>query len=57
MKEVIRLGGFILLFIGTSGLLISEFVLNWGRTVTLTLAMVNLVGLITLAVTHWCWKS
>jgi len=57
VKEIIKLGGFILLIIGTLGLLVNELVLNWGRTATVTFAIINLVGLITLAVTYWSLKS
>ncbi|MFC2017337.1 hypothetical protein ACFLUD_02860 [Chloroflexota bacterium] len=57
MKEVIKVSGFILLIVGTVGLLINEFAVGWGRTATVTFAIINLVGLITLAVTHWCCKK
>jgi len=57
VKEIIKLSGFILLIIGTLGLLVNEFVLNWGRTATVTFAIINLVGLITLAVTYWSLKN
>ncbi len=57
MKEAIKLGGFILLIIGTAGLLVNELVVDWGRTATVTFAIINLVGFITLAVSHWCLKK
>ena len=57
MKETIKLSGFILLAIGTAGLLVNEFVFSWGRTATVTFAIINLVGLITLAVTYWGLKK
>ena len=57
MKEAIKLSGFILLIIGTAGLLGSELVLNWGRTATVTFAIINLVGLIILAATYWGLKK
>jgi len=57
MKEAIKLGGFILIMIGTVGLLVNELAMDWGRTATVTFAIVNLVGLITLAVSHWSLKK
>ena len=53
MKQIVKLSAFILLGIGTFGLLINEFVFDWGRTATLTFASVNVVGLATLAFVHW----
>ncbi len=53
MKEVVKLSGFILLIIGTLGLLINEFVFDWGRAATITFAAFNITGFATLAVTHW----
>jgi len=44
---------FILLIIGTVGLLLNEFAFDWGRTVTITFAVVNAVGLVTLAFILW----
>jgi len=57
MKEAIKISGFILLGIGTVGLLVNELVIDWGRTATITFAIINLVGFITLAVSHWCLKK
>jgi len=53
MKEVVKLSGFILLIIGTLGLIITEFIFDWGRAATLTFAALNVVGLATLAFAHW----
>ncbi len=53
MREVVKLGAFILLGIGTLGLLINEFVFHWGSTATLTFAVVNVVGLASLAFLRW----
>ena len=53
MRKVAELSAFILLGIGTFGLLINEFVFDWGRTATLTFASVNVVGFATLAFVHW----
>ena len=52
MKEVVKISGFIILIIGTFGLLINEFVFDWGRAAAITFAAFNIAGLATLAVTH-----
>ena len=52
MKEVVKLSGFILLIIGTLGLVINEFVFDWGRAATITFAAFNSAGLATLAITY-----
>ena len=57
MTKIIRLSAFILLIIGTLGLLINEFVFDWGSAATLTFAAVNVVGLATLAFAFWGMKS
>ena len=57
LPEVARLIGFILLIVGTLGLLINEFVFEGGRAVTLTFAVFNLVGLTTLAFVFWGMKK
>ena len=57
LGEVARLIGFILLIVGTLGLLINEFVFEWGSAATLTFAVFNLVGLTTLAIVFWAMKK
>ena len=57
VREIAKLSAFILLFIGTLGLLINEFVFDWGTTATLTFAALNVVGLAILAYTHWGMKK
>jgi hypothetical protein len=57
MKEVAKLSGFILIIIGTFGLLINEFIFDWGSTATITFAAVNVVGLAILAFTYWGMKK
>ena len=57
MREAVKLSGFILLGIGTFGLLINELIFDWGRTATLTFASVNALGLVTLALAHWGIKQ
>ena len=53
MREATKLSAFILLIIGTLGLLINEFIFDWGSTATLTFAVVNVAGLATLAFANW----
>ena len=57
MKEFVKLIGFILVAIGTLGLLINEFIFGWGRTATLTFAAFNIIGLATLTFTLWGMKK
>jgi len=60
MKEVVKLIGFILVAIGTTGLLLEDFVLNWGSVgcldVSLIFGAVNALGLATLAFSFWVMK-
>jgi hypothetical protein len=49
MRESTLLIAFILLIIGTIGLLINEIIFDWGRSATLTFAVLNVVGLASLA--------
>ncbi|MGB6873769.1 MAG: hypothetical protein WBE46_06500 [Dehalococcoidia bacterium] len=51
MREAAKLIAFILLGIGTIGLLVNEFVTDWGRGVTITFACLNVLGLVLLAFT------
>jgi len=53
MREVAKLIAFILLIIGTIGLLVNEFVTDWGRGITITFACLNVLGLVLLAFTVW----
>ena len=53
MREVAKLTAFILLIIGTVGLLVNEFVADWGRGVTITLACLNVLGLVLLVFAAW----
>ena len=45
MRESTLFIAFILLITGTIGLLINEFIFDWGRCATLTFAIINLLGL------------
>jgi len=57
MMEVARLIAFILLIIGTIGLLLNELVLDWGRVGTLIFAVFNCIGLATLPATYLIKKG
>jgi len=57
MRDIIKLSAFILLVVGTVGLLSNEFLFDFGRAATLTFAILNLVGLILLASAQWCMKK
>ena len=57
MSQVIRLTAFVLLMIGTIGLLVNEFVAEGGRAATLTFAAFNCAGLAILAVTYFGKKG
>ena len=53
MRGSLKLAGFILIFIGTLGLLLNELMFDWGRIATIAFAATNLVGLATLVSTKW----
>ena len=53
MREVAKLIAFILLIIGTIGLLLNEFVADWGRGITITFACLNVLGLVLLVFAAW----
>ena len=57
MRERILIIGFILLGVGTIGLLINEVFFDWGRGGTLTFAIINVVGFISLASARFCMKK
>ena len=50
MTKVSKLIPFFLLIIGTFGLLINEFVFDWGTIATLAFALSNVIGLISLGI-------
>ena len=52
-----KLIAFVLLMIGTVGLLLNEFVFDWGRVVTLIFAVSNLIGLAILSFITWGMKN
>jgi hypothetical protein len=53
VKEAIKFSAFILLSIGTLGLITNEFIFDLGRIATLTFASINFVGLAALAYVYW----
>ncbi|MFC2010813.1 hypothetical protein ACFLUR_00780 [Chloroflexota bacterium] len=57
MREPAILIAFILLIIGTIGLLVNEIIFDWGRCATLTFAVMNVAGLTFLAFTYWAKKT
>jgi len=57
LKEFIRLSGFVLVAIGTIGLLLNEFVWEQSSGRTIIFAVVNFVGLVDLAFAHFGMKN
>ncbi len=57
MREAAKLSAFILLIIGTLGLLTNELIFDWGSIATLTFSAVNVVGFAILAYTFWGMKK
>jgi hypothetical protein len=45
--------GFVLLAVGLLGLLLNEFVLDWGRAATIAFAAVEVTGFAVLAFVRW----
>ena len=52
-NNAVKLSAFVLLIVGTIGLLVNEFVADWGRSVTITFACLNVLGLVVLAFATW----
>jgi len=57
IREVAKLSAFVLLMIGTIGLLMNELIFDSGRVTTLTFAALNVLGLAILAFTTWGIKE
>ncbi len=51
-RKFAKRSAFILLIIGTVGLLINEFIFDWGRVATVVFAIFNIAGLVILFGTH-----
>ena len=57
MREIVKISGFVLIFVGTVGLLLNEFVLDAPSSCTISLAVVNFVGLASLAFAHFAMRD
>ena len=53
MRNFLKISGFVLIVVGTAGLLLSEFVWEHSSTRTIIFAVVNFVGLVDLAFAHF----
>jgi len=53
MRTFIKISGFVLIIIGTVGLLLNEFAWEHSVTRTVMFAVVNFVGLVNLAFAHF----
>ena len=53
MRNFIKISSFILIIIGTAGLLMNEFAWEHSSTRTIIFAVVNFVGLVNLAFAHF----
>ena len=54
---MVKMSVFVLIVIGTLGLLLNELVFDWGRVATIIFAICNLVGLAALAWVTWRTKN
>jgi hypothetical protein len=57
MSPIIKSAAFILLIIGTIGLLVNEFIADRGRAPALIFAIFNCIGLVILGVTYFGKKG
>jgi hypothetical protein len=57
MRELTKVGAFVLLGAGTIGLLANEFVCDFGRPATLTFASMSGIGLMALVISNWVMKE
>jgi hypothetical protein len=57
LRNLIMVSGFVLVIIGTAGLLLNEFVWESSSTRTVLFAIVNFVGLVDMAFAHFALKS
>jgi len=48
-RKFAKRSAFILLITGTAGLLVNEFIFDWGGVATVVFAIFNIAGLVTLA--------
>jgi len=57
MRTLLKTTAFILIFIGTIGLLLNEFVWEHSTTRTIIFAVVDFVGLVNLAFAHFAMRK
>ncbi len=57
LKNSIKISGFVLVIIGTAGLLLNEFAWEHSSTRAIIFAMVNIVGLVNVAFSHFGMKE
>jgi hypothetical protein len=57
MSERAKGMAFVLVAIGTLGLLTNEFIFSWGRTATMVFAAANAIGLVSLGIALWGKKD
>jgi hypothetical protein len=57
MRNFLKISGFILIIVGTVGLLLNEFVWEHSSTRTIIFAVVNFVGLVDLAFAHFALRD
>jgi len=53
MRKNIKLNAFILLIVGTLGLLMNEYIFHWGRFGTLLFAAFNMIAIALLCFSYW----
>ena len=56
-NDAIKLSPFVLIFVGTIGLLVNEFVADWGSGATITFACLNVLGFVVLAFSAWTMRK
>ena len=57
IRDVTKIIAFVLLVVGTFGILINEFVLGWGWIANVSFADLNILGLLILAIMKWLIKK
>ena len=57
LRNFIKISAFILIIIGTAGLLLNEFGWEHSSTRTIIFAVVNFVGLVNLAFAHFALRE
>ena len=53
LRNFLKIAGFVLIVVGTAGLLLNEFVWDYSSTRTVIFGVVDLVGLVDLAFAHF----